>query len=174
MNVTISKNTNLIHLTIIGIASLLVSCNNSSPAIKKQVYKTDTIQTETKKAIPAMGSDTLVIDKQAAVFFTADSAHAERFKAKFGAGAYDGTDHECFYQMKNSRTSLKEHWPQVHIYEVKSNTVLLFVKEDGQKTIIDLSQKNDLCGLFIFNRKKDPLPADMMGIGTSLETYFLK
>jgi hypothetical protein len=91
-----------------------------------------------------------------------------------GDGPFDGVDHECFYQMKNARTSLKEHWPQVHIYEIESNRVLLFTMQDGTRFPINLLNYPDLCGLLIFDPRKKPVLADMMGIGTSLENYFLK
>jgi len=119
-------------------------------------------------------ADTLMISQPSAIFFTADSLQREKLKARLGENPFEGADHECFYQMKNARTSLKEHWPQIRIYEVTDTIVLLFQREDGQKPFIDLRTKNDLCGLYLFNRKQDPVPADMMGIGTSLERYFTR
>ncbi len=160
-------------VNILLAAVILTSCKNHPG--------NDTAGTEKSPAGPAVpkitrgpAADTLVIDGLAAVFFTPGSLHRQQLKAQFTAAQYDGIDHECFYQMKNARTSLKEHWPQIRIYEVTDTLYLQFVKEDGQKTGIDLTKKPDMCGLYIFNRKNDPAIADMMSIGTSLENYFIR
>lgn len=148
---------------------LFTGCKN--PGEKK------TARQDNSLAVPAErgpATDTLVIDQLAAVFFTPGPLHRQQLKAQFTAAQYDGIDHECFYQMKNARTSLKEHWPQIRIYEVTDTLYLRFIREDGRPAGIDLNQKRDMCGLYIFNRKNDPVIADMMSIGTSLENYFTR
>lgn len=117
--------------------------------------------------------DTLVINQPAAVFFTPDSAGREAIKSRVGERPFDGMDHECHSQLNNSKASLKEFWPNIRIYEVIDTVMLIFVREDGRKIPVDLTtNKNLLCGLYIFYPNKDPLPADMMDLGTALDRYF--
>jgi len=69
---------------------------------------------------------------------------------------------------------LKQHWPKVHIVETKTNRFLRFVKKDKSETYIDLNSQGDMCGLFLFDGKKEPELADMMNIDTALGFYFDK
>ncbi|MBI3139622.1 MAG: hypothetical protein HYZ15_13680 [Sphingobacteriales bacterium] len=154
------------------VTALLTGCTSRQENKTKAAGKAvDSVPAPVITRGPA--ADTLVIDRLAAVFFTPGSLHRRQLKEQFTEAQFDGIDHECFYQMKNARTSLREHWPQIRIYEVTDTLYLQFVKEDGRRSGIDLTKKTDMCGLYIFNRKKDPEPADMMSIGTSLENYFI-
>lgn len=146
----------------LAIPFLLLSCKSPASA-------------DPEKGVPVQApGDTLVIGEPAAVFFTANSTRREALKKQLGDQPFDGVDHECFYQMKNARTSLQEHWPHIRIYELKDTLVLRFVRRDGQVRFVDLQSRKDLCGLYLFNPGKDPVPGDMMNIGTSLETCFLR
>jgi len=149
---------------------ILAGCGNT-PGPQAETTKVSASDTTLVSSLSP--ADTLVIREPSAVFFTADSSRRIQMKKQMGDSPYDGVDHECFYQMKNSRTSLKEHWPHVTIYEVESDRVLLFVRKDGTLRPVDLRIRKDLCGLYIFKPEKDPLFGDMMGIGTTLENYFL-
>ncbi|MFZ9386361.1 MAG: hypothetical protein ACO25B_00645 [Chitinophagaceae bacterium] len=163
----------LIQGTLI-ITIILAACGNSPGENKntpgKEPSKPDGINAE---SLPGP-ADTLVISQQAAVFFTADSARRESLKKQIGENPFDGVDHECFYQMKNARTSLREHWPQIRIYEVKDTLIILFIRKNATPRILDLRIKKDLCGLYLFSPEKDPISGDMMNIGTSLESYFTR
>lgn len=148
-------------------------CNNHSQEnITPKPDNGSTINAVGEKIPAKYAKDTLVITQAAAVFFTPDPAGREAFKIRVGERPFDGMDHECHSQLNNSKASLKEFWPKVRIYEVIDTVALLFVREDGRKILVDLSSKNLLCGLYIFYPKKDPLPADMMDLGTALDRYF--
>lgn len=149
---------------------VLTGCGDS-PA--KKTGPVPLTNSSDKSIIQTVPADTLIISQEAAVFFTADSARRQALKQQMGDNPFDGVDHECFYQMKNSRTSLREHWPKIRIYEIHSDIVLLFIRNDGSVLTRDLRNQKDLCGLILFKPEKTPVPADMMGIGTSLENYFL-
>ena len=82
--------------------------------------------------------------------------------------------HDCHYQMQNARQVIKKYWPQVQIIETSKARYLLFVKEDKKQVFIDLNGKNDICGLYLFDGKKDPILADMPNIDTVLGFYFSK
>ena len=80
--------------------------------------------------------------------------------------------HDCYYQMQNARLSLKNDWPTVKIVEVSRVRYLSFVKSTGGEIVIDLNEKNDICGLFLFDGKQDPVLVDMPNVDTFLNQYF--
>lgn len=82
--------------------------------------------------------------------------------------------HDCHFQMENARTVLKKYWPGVKIVEACKERYLLFVKQDKTKICIDLNDKNDICGLFLFDPHKNPVLVDMPNIDTELGFYFVK
>ncbi len=158
---------------VTGIFAICITGCNSAETKQAKMKEAGTGPGETKTTYRSAPTDTIIIDKPAAVFFTPDSVQRENIKKQFTAAQYDGMDHECFYQMKNARTSLKEHWPQIKIYEVMGTVYLQYLMPDGRKAGLDLREKKDLCGLILFRPGKEPVPADMASIGTSLENYFL-
>lgn len=161
----------VIFSLILSCSIPVLACSNTSGDKEK---KDGSTPRPARTEVPVAPADTIDITQPSAVFYTADSVHQAAFKKQFGEADFDGVDHECFYQMKNARTSLQEHWPQIRIYEVKNSLVLRFTRSAGSSAIVDLRKKNDLCGLYLFTPEKDPLPGDMMNIGTSLENYFTR
>ena len=160
---------------LIGLAlmNFLYSCsngNNNNDALKPTPAKKETI----RRKPPASFSDTIMIDFPSAVFYNPDSLQLERIKGITLTNEYKTEVHNCFYLMRNARKVLKKYWPRIHIIETSANRYLLFVKADKTKTYIDLDNKGDMCGIFLFDGKKEPEPADMMNIDTTLGFYFEK
>jgi len=117
-------------------------------------------------------TDTLVVNTISVVFFKADSLQLEKFEKIVSPMAFESIKHDCFYQMGNTRTVLKKSWPKVNIADAFNKRYVLFVKEDGSKVCIDLD-KIDVCGVILFNKKKDPqATVDMTNIETELRYYF--
>ena len=151
----------------------MLSC--SQPAKKKissgftQEHK-DTI----KRKPPGSFSDTVIVDFPSAVFYNSDSLQLEKIKVIISKNEYETEVHNCFYQMRNARMVLKQYWPKIHIIEIIGNRHLLFVKANKNKTLIDLNNKGNMCGLFLFNGIKEPELVDMMNIDTALGFYFSK
>jgi len=131
-------------------------------------------KTSTKNKPPSSFSDTMKINFPAAVFYNPDSLQLERIKEITPKNAFETDVHNCFYLMRNARVVLKKYWPQIHIIETSANRYLLFVRADKNKTCIDLNSKGDMCGIFLFDGKKEPELADMMNIDTALGFYFSK
>jgi len=116
--------------------------------------------------------DTLVVNSVTVVFFKADSVQLEKFGKLVSPMTFESIKHDCFYQMGNTRTILKKSWPKVNIAEAFNKRYVLFVKEDGSRVCIDMD-KLDVCGVMLFNRKKDPqTTVDMTNIETELRYYF--
>src|SRR5262249_16529716 len=124
------------------------------------------------KKIPSSFSDTLIIASKSAVFFNPDSLQWERMRATNPKNVYESDVHNCFYQMRNARMVLKQYYPKVRIIETSKARFLVFVKSTNEKIYVDLDTKRDVCGIFIFDRKKDPELIDMMNIDTALGFYF--
>ncbi len=121
---------------------------------------------------PSSFSDTLIIDSPSAVFYYPDSLQLEKIKGTIEKNAFASEEHNCFYQMRNARTVLKKFWPQIRVIETSRTRFLLFIKKDKIQTLVDLNSKGDMCGLFLFDGKKEPELADMMNIDTALGFYF--
>jgi hypothetical protein len=161
-------------LTIIFLTFILtVSCTDSSQKNDKRNEGNSQINKVRTKP-PSSFSDTVTVDFPVAVFYNSDSLQLKKIKAVTDSMIFKGTMHDCFYQMRNSRTILKQYYPKVKVKEVVNGRYILFKKSDGKVEIIDLNTKNDPCGLFIFDGQKLPLLVDMTNIDTDLGFYFLK
>jgi hypothetical protein len=150
---------------------LLVACSDSGRQPNQASQQAQNNE-PVKKKPPSSFQDTLTIELPSAVFFNPDSSQLEKFRAVTNPGPFESTVHDCFYQMRNARMVLKEYWPTIKIVETSKARYLLFVKTDKSKVYVDLDGRNDLCGLFLFNRVKNPQLVDMMNINTALEYYF--
>ena len=126
------------------------------------------------KKPPSSYGDTLIITGESAVFYNPDSLQREKIKELTRKNEYETDEHNCFYLMRNARMVLKKYWPRIHIIETSANRYLLFVKAGKNKTCVDLNSKGDMCGIFLFDGKKEPELADMMNIETALGFYFAK
>jgi len=118
--------------------------------------------------------DTLIIDSKSAVFYIPDSLQKEKIKLVNEKPVFAMIEHDCFYQMQNAKAVLTKYWPHIKIFETSRSRYILFVKADKSKVCIDLDNKNDICGIFLFDRKKDPELVDMPNIDTALGFYFKK
>lgn len=143
-----------------------ISCtNNNNSAVEKKEKASYTKP-------PSGLSDSLQIKTDAAVFFNPDSAQLASIKEETEKMVFESNIHDCFYQMRNARMVLKKYWPQIQIIETGRARFLEFEKGDGIKSLIDLDEKKEQCGLILFNRIKDPLLVDMTNIETQLADYF--
>ncbi len=124
------------------------------------------------KKPPSSFGDTVIIDGESAVFYNPDSLQMERIKSVNEKRVYATITHDCYYMMQNARNVIRQYWPRIRIVEVIKARYLLFVKKDKSKICIDLNAKNNICGLFLFDPKKDPELVDMPNIDTFLEFYF--
>jgi hypothetical protein len=160
-------------LFLFFIFGCLISCagkHKKNSSIKNTTEKKDAIIKKPSSSF----SDTMVIAFPAAVFYNPDSMQLEKIKEIISKNEYESEVHNCFYLMRNARIVLKKYWPQIHIIETSRNRYLLFVKPDKTKALIDLNSKGDMCGVFLFDGKKEPELADMMNIDTALGFYFSK
>src|SRR5690242_6073550 len=118
--------------------------------------------------------DTLTIKTFAAVFFKPDSVQLQRIKEVNKPMVFASLTHDCHFQMRFVRNELSKSYPKIKIINTDNARYLLFIKEDKSDTCIDLNKNNDICGVYIFNRIKNPQLMDMTNADTELEFYFKK
>ena len=165
----------IIIYSLFAIFLLTSSCSENA---KKDNNQQEQKNTKTKPPIikkPASSfNDTIIIQARSAVFYSPDSLQMAKIKAVNEKVIFDMLTHDCHYQMQNARIELKKYWPQLHVAEANKAKYILFVKTDQTKICIDLNNKNDICGLFLFDGKKNPVLVDMPNIDTELGFYFTK
>ncbi|HMJ48871.1 MAG TPA: hypothetical protein VK498_16175 [Ferruginibacter sp.] len=138
--------------------------------------KVDELKKEGNNLLPAKpGSgyrDTIIIDFQAAVFYSPDSLQLKKIKAITDSGVFDGMMHEYYYLSRNAHFAIKKINPAIKIMEVNRSRFVLFVKADKSTHCIDLDTKKEPYGLFLFNLQNPPKQADMANIESELGFYF--
>ncbi len=159
--------------TLVFWGLLFSNCTNTTPDKSNDEQKTGKVNQPLSKPGSSY-TDTLIITSASAVFFNPDSLQLEKIRSVIGKPVFESMEHDCFYQMRNARTALKSSWPQVRIIETSKARHLVFIKADKSKLHIDLDTKNDMCGILLFNKEKDPVLIDMMNIDTELGFYFKK
>lgn len=171
MHQKINRGFGVSCLFFLILPSLFFSC--AQPAARPAVPEDKQEHTDSVHHKPASGfRDTLLVDFRAAVFFKPDSLQNQQIKAITDPKVFESIEHECFFQMRYSRMTLKAHWPDVRIIEARNIRYILFRQQDGKTECIDLDSQNDPCGVLIFNGKKKALLVDMTNIDTELGFYF--
>jgi hypothetical protein len=174
------KNRVTNHTKIKGIIFVLASIyitGCSQPGEKRSEDGTSSTKTKqdsvTRYKKPGSSfSDTLTINSASVVFFDADTFQVDQIKKIMPAMNFESNRHDCFYQMRNARMVIAKYWPQLKVIKSNGYRYLLFIKEDKSKSLVDLDGNPEMCGLYLFNRKKDPQMVDMMNIDTELGFYF--
>lgn len=168
---------NLFTKTRIPLFFLLAvaACSNPGSKPKKDKATTSTNHDTVSYRKPPSGiDDTLVVKGKAAVFFSPDSGQLRKIKEITDTRIYESDTHDCFYQMRNARLVIKKYWPGLRIVETSKARWLLFVKADKSESFIDLDSKGAMCGVLLFDARKDPELVDMTNIETALRFYFEK
>ena len=117
-------------------------------------------------------ADTIFISGESAVFYTPDSIQLKKIEAVNEKKIYESLMHDCFFQMRNAKLVILRDRPEVKITELSKVRWLAFVMKDNSKRLIDLDTINDICGIYLFDGKKDPELIDMTNIETDLGFYF--
>jgi hypothetical protein len=156
---------------LIILTSFLLACNNKKRiSVAPSTQSADIAQVITKPG--SSFTDSLQVNKPSAIFYMPDSVQLQKIEALTDKGIFESMMHEYEYQIRNSKIEINKNFPKLIITEPRNIRWLLFQKNNGQKTIVDLNSKNDACGLFLFEPGQDPRYADMMNIETELPRYF--
>ena len=159
---------------LVLLGQLLFGCSGRNLE-NKTISKKDTIPFSSNiQKPPATYSDTLTVAVDAAVFYRPDSIQMEKIKSVNKEMVFKSMEHECFFQQRNAKIVLNKYWPKITILENTHARYLLFLKTDKSSRLIDLNTKNDICGIFLFEKDKGPILIDMMNIESELGFYFKK
>ncbi|MFI5152845.1 MAG: hypothetical protein ACHQET_05890 [Chitinophagales bacterium] len=159
---------------MIVIIFFVCSCSQSPEKNNRQTNKNEVSKPPIIKKPPSSFGDTAIIDRESAVFYNPDTLQMEKIKSVNEERVYATITHDCYYQMQNARNVIRQYWPRIRIVEVIKARYLLFIRQDKSKMCIDLNAKNDICGLFLFDPRKDPELVDMPNIDSFLGFYFRK
>jgi hypothetical protein len=153
------------------IVMLSLSCSDSSRQAGKARNEMDNEKRPGNKPAGSY-SDTVTVNIPSAVFYYPDSLQLEKIRAVSDTMIYESTMHDCFYQMRNARNSLKKNWLAIKIVEVSKARWILFRLLNGTSEYIDLDTLNDPCGILLFDGHKKARLVDMMNIDSELGFYF--
>jgi hypothetical protein len=169
------KNAAAWHLFLWGMAGLFLCVSScSGPGAREALpeNKPDRGKPAIIKKPASSYNDTLRISGLCAVFYSPDSVQMNKIRAVNKVAVFAMLTHDCHYQMEYSRVVLEKYWPKIRIIETSRARYLVFEKMDKSKICVDLNDKNDICGVFLFDGKKEPVLADMPNIDTVLGFYF--
>ncbi len=164
-------------LTVIksgSVAIIFGACSYPQLHEKKseQTEQSQVSKPATVKKPPSSFDDTVIVNGRSAVFYNPDSLQMKKIGLVNERRVYATITHDCYYQMQNARNVIRRYRPKIRIVEVVEARYLLFIKKDKSKKFIDLDAKNNICGLFLFDPKKDPELVDMPNIDSFLWFYF--
>ena len=115
--------------------------------------------------------DSLFILFPAAVFFSPDSIQSIEIGKVTDPAILESSMHEYHYQMRNAHQYLEKYWQKITVMDAVNFRYLVFRKTDGGVTIIDLDRQ-DPCGMFVFDKVKEPMLVDMTNVDTQVSNYF--
>jgi hypothetical protein len=149
-----------------------LSCLNS-PEQNKPDQKREN-KPSIKKKPESTFPDTLKINIPAAVFYNPDSIQLEKIRSITDKYVFEATMHESYYLTRTAHLVIERDMPKLKIIDAKNVRYLLFKYANKSSQCIDLDEKNDAYGLFLFNTQKPPILVDMANIETQLSFYFSK
>jgi hypothetical protein len=148
---------------------LAFSC--AQPATPDATKNNMEAQVQKKTKPGATYQDTLVIPPVSVVFYEPDSIQLDKIRTANDPSVFSAAMHEFEFQIRNARHFLKTYKPRLRILEARNVRYLQFI--GGEHTmVIDLDTRNDACGMYLFDGRQPPHPADMMNVETEVPGYF--
>lgn len=140
-------------------AIFLLSCGNNDK--KATAADSPTVNT---------AADTLVIDKNSAVYYRPDSLQLERWKKQSGDSDFAVIADDWSYYMNTSGEYLKT--TRTPVEDASGKKVLKFIKADQSVTLIKPDTLKHYWGVYLFSPAKEPLFADLVTIEEVYKKYF--
>jgi hypothetical protein len=132
--------------------------------------KPDTVRTQKATQTSPLDTDSLTIDRKAAVFYQPDSLQTEqRMKEAGEADFRAGADDYIYYVNTSAEYLEKEGLP---VFDAKNKKYLKFVLADKRVQVIKLDTLEELWGMYLFDPKKKAYAADMTIIEDEYKNYF--
>lgn len=141
--------------------------NNDYPA--DTASKTNATQSATPTTI-SLNNDTLVVDRQAAVFIEPDSIRIEKQKKQVAEEVfYTGADDYVFY-MSIAHAFLDS--VKLTTLNTKDKKFVKFVRADKAEQLIDIDKLPELWSIYFFDPAKKAKQINMTMIDDEYKNYF--
>lgn len=154
-------------ITILFIIVLLAACKGKTA--KKENVVADTISKPAQTPVIA-GSDTLIIDNNAAVYYIPDSARMEKWKKQVGEKDFETVADDWSFYMNEATGYIKT--TRLPLHDASGKKVLKFIKTGGAVTMVGLDTLSNFWGFYLFNPGKEPQFADIVTMDRSYKDYF--
>ncbi len=102
----------LIVLGIFFMVLMISSCTQSPEKNEKGLKKDQVTRLKTPEKPPSSFEDTVIVDRESAVFFNPDSLQLEKIKSVNDVNVYETMTHDCYYMMQNARNVIRKQWPR--------------------------------------------------------------
>ncbi|MDZ4794797.1 MAG: hypothetical protein SGI83_11010 [Bacteroidota bacterium] len=132
--------------------------------------KTDKKATPDETPIVNTTADTLLIDKNAAVYYRPDSLQLERWKKQSGDKDFAVIADDWSYYMNTSSEYLNT--TTTPVIDASGKKILKFVKADQSFILVKPDTLKHYWGVFLFSPVKEPLFADLVTIEEVYKEYF--
>jgi hypothetical protein len=155
------------YIFFVSLITFFVSCNNSTTDKAKDT-KPDTGSAVTDP-VPD-NTDTMIVDKNTAVYYWPDAAGVAKWEKKLGKEAFQtGADDMIEYRNSTSRflDSMK-----LSLIKTEDHKFVKFIKADKSSTLIKLDTISNLWGIYLFAPGKEPKFADFTMIEEEYKAYF--
>jgi hypothetical protein len=132
--------------------------------------RVDTLKAQIAAQPSPLDTDTLTIDRKAAVFYQPDSLQMEKRMKQVGEADFRaGADDYIYYVNTSAEYLEKEGLP---VLDAKNKQYLKFVLADRQVQVIKLDTLEELWGMYLFDPKKKAYAADMTVIEEEYKSYY--
>lgn len=165
----------LIVLLSLTLASCADGSHQDTTSIKSSqgdtTFQTDTAnRTLTASATNSLNDDTLIVDRQAAVFIEPDRLQIEKRKKQVGEeDFYVGADDYLFY-MNTAHEFLDS--VKLTTLSAKDKKFIKFVHSDKTQKVIRLDKLDELWSIYFFDPTKKAKQVDMTIIDEEYKSYF--
>jgi hypothetical protein len=132
--------------------------------------KGDTVQRELATRFSNSETDTLTIDKKAAVFYQPDSLQIDKRMKQTGEADFRAGADDYMYYIHISVDYLEKQG--LPVMDSKNKKYLRFVMADNKEKLVRLDTLQDLWGLYLFDPKKNPYNADIIQIEEEYKIYY--
>jgi hypothetical protein len=157
------------YVFLVLLTTLFFSCNNSTTDKAKDT-KPDTASGSAVTDPVQDNPDTLVVDKNTAVYYWPDAAGVAKWEKKLGKEAFQtGADDMIEYRNSTGRflDSMK-----LSLVKTEDHKFVKFIKADQSSTLIKLDTISNLWGIYLFAPGKEPKFADFTMIEEEYRAYF--
>ena len=165
----------LIVLLSLTIASCADSSHKETTSIKSSqediTFQTDTThRILTASPTNSANNDTLIVDRQTAVFIEPDNLQIEKRKKQVGEeDFYTGADDYLFYM--NAAHEFLDSF-KLTILNAKDKKFVKFIHSDKTQQIIGLDKLDELWSIYFFDPTKKAKQVDMTMIVEEYKSYF--